>query len=300
VQLAAFFAPINVSKSAFGKHQPNRKANQPIANLLPTFCFQESVMKRKSQILTYIIAAFFAAIATNSPAPVDADIVEIEATQVGGFYEVGIPDNSPTFQNYFVGHGTIGSFTTPERRSFFIFDIPELGPGEKLTGATFSLYLPTEFSVPANFFGGAEVFVVTSTAFSADTILDPMSAGVAPEEIFATFGMETFFGDLPIFLDDPPMGTFPLEMTIPLSPAAIAAIEASAGGKFVISGRMATYDPEPGALDEIMFSLSDLVVGGMDTPLPKPFLSFSTVPEPNTAMLVSALMIVFIKRKRAR
>ena len=232
--------------------------------------------------------------------PATAEIIEIDTFQAGGFYEAGVPDNDASFQNYFVGHGTIGGFTTPERRNFFIFDIPELAPGETISGATFSIYLPTEFSVPANFTGGVEIFEITSSAFTADAILDPMSAMVSPEDIFDTFGMGEFYGDLPIFLADPPMGTFPLELVIPLSPSAIADIEASAGGTFVITGRMATYDPATGVLDEVMFSLSDLVVGGIDTALPKPFLSLTTVPEPSTCTLMAIAGMACLVRSRSR
>ena len=264
----------------------------------------KSIQFRSLHNLQYTLALSLLLIVATSN-PTNADLIDVESTQSGGFYETGTPDNVASFQNYFVGHGTIGGFTTPERRSFFIFDIPELSPGESITGATFSIYLPTEFSVPANFTGGVEVFEITSSAFAAEAILDPMSEMVTPGEIFETFGMGEFYGDLPIFLADPPMGEFPLEMVIPLSPAAISHIEASAGGTFVITGRMATYDPEPGALDEVMFSLSDLVVGGIETDLPKPFLSLTTgasIPEPSSISLLAlaGLAIVFRQRRIRR
>ena len=192
------------------------------------------------------------------------------------FFADGSLDNVPSFQNYFVGRGTVGGVTLSERRNFFIFELPELLEGETVVEATFSLYLPTHVSIPANFTDGVEIFLVTSSVFPADAIIDPEAAMVPPEEIFATFGEDTFYGDFPVFHEDPPTGDFPLETLIPLSPEAVEDIGAASGGLFVITGRMATYDPEPAALDEAMYTLSDLIVEGIPTGLPMPFLSITT------------------------
>ncbi len=230
-----------------------------------------------------------------------ADLTDVESTQVGGFYATGTPDNAAIFQNYFVGHATPAGAGSPlpERRSFFIFDIPAFDPGEILVDAAFSLYLPTEFSIPANFKGGIEVFEITSSAHTAEEILDPAGHGLTPEEMFPTFGFGDFYGDVVFESASPPTGPFPMEIIIPLSPTAISHIMASSGGSFVITGRMASYDPDPGVPDEIMFSLSDLVVGGVDTALPKPFLSLSTIPEPGTIWIVTlGAGILALRRRR--
>ncbi len=98
------------------------------------------------------------------------------------------------------------------------------------------------------------------------------------------------------------MGDFPLELVIPLSADAIADISMAAGGDFVITGRMASYDPAPGAADEVIFSLSDLVdLGGMETSLPKPFLTIVTasVPEPGSLAVITLIVgITVINRRR--
>src|SRR5688572_24622551 len=53
-----------------------------------------------------------------------AAVVSIDALQTGGFYADGSADNTPGFQNYFVGYGTTPGFgRTPERRSFFWFSL---------------------------------------------------------------------------------------------------------------------------------------------------------------------------------
>lgn len=236
------------------------------------------------------------------PLSVDGDLTDVETTQVGGFFASGTPDNSATFQNYFVGHSTPAgeSSPLPERRSFFIFDLPTFDP-ETLIDASFSIYLPSEFSIPANFKGGIEVFEITSSFYTAEEIVDPTAFGLAPEIMFPTFGTGDFYGDTVFEFDDSPEGPFPLEIVIPLSPFALDDIAAASGGKFVITGRMASYDPDPGDPHEIIFSLSDLVVDGIDTSLPKPFLSLSTtspVPEPSTFWLVSLILLVFGFRRR--
>ena len=259
-------------------------------------------MLKTSRIPLFLQLPVFLLVLTFFTSPVDADFFDVETTQVGGFFETGTPDNEATFQNYFVGLSTPAGSSTPlpERRSFFIFDIPEFGPDETLVDATFSIYLPTEFSIPANFTGGIEVFDITSSDFTAEEILDPVGFGLAPEEIFPTFGFGDFYGDAVFEEADPPTGPFPLEIVIPLSPTAIDDIAMSAGGKFVITGRMASYDPAPDASAEIIFSLSDLVVGGSETSLPSPFLSLTTIPEPNAVALLAVISCIGFSRIRRR
>ena len=62
--------------------------------------------------LSLTFAVIFALAGTLSAA-----VLEIESTQVGGFNDDGTADNSPTFQNYFVGH-----------TGLFVGGSPVLGP----------------------------------------------------------------------------------------------------------------------------------------------------------------------------
>src|SRR5262245_41016685 len=70
-----------------------------------------------------------------------ADVFVVESAQVGGFFAGGAtPDNSPSFQNYFVGYGSLsGGGRTPERRSFFHFDLS--GVSGDIVSATLELKL---------------------------------------------------------------------------------------------------------------------------------------------------------------
>lgn len=62
------------------------------------------------------------------------------------------PDNSPLFQNYFMGRSTISGFTTSERRVFFFFDMAGVAAsipvGESVTDVTLALELLPAAQVP--------------------------------------------------------------------------------------------------------------------------------------------------------
>jgi hypothetical protein len=240
--------------------------------------------------------------------------VIVTATQVGGYYLGSPPDNSPTFQNYFVGQTShpagSGTYTiTPERRSFFLFDLSSVPVGEPIVGAEF-LITNVFGGVGANFsaaFGFTETVVFTSTPFTAAAILDPAGAGVAVPGVFSSFGTGTTFGTQ-IFTSGsapgPPAGT----LTIPLSPGALGEIGSKAGTSswFVISGRLVTYDPAvpgpatlPTPMSEFVFGLTDVVAGGTTAGTPFPMLVIHTIPEPSALALLpvgAALAILRVRR----
>src|SRR5262245_32282043 len=107
-------------------------------------------------------------------------VISVTSYQVGGFYGpylpgddpppaypvVPAPDNSPGFQNYFMGRTTVKGFTTSERRAFFIYDLAgvaaSIPAGEHVVGVTIDLTLiPGGTSALANFTGGFELVAVT-------------------------------------------------------------------------------------------------------------------------------------------
>lgn len=234
-----------------------------------------------------------------------AGVIEVDTFHTGGFYgldDMGMPtappDNDPTFQNYFMGRTTVSGFTTPERRSFFAFDMGGVVPmGEEIV--SMSLVLENVFGgVIANFLGGSETAVFTSTTSTYDEIADPMGAMIPPEAIFDSFGTGSFYGD--IVFDD--MGPTDGPVEIVLSPGAIADAMSSAmsGESFMISGALATYDPEPMEPFEFVFGLTDVVVGGMPTgfPVPKLVIETAPIPSPSSMLAFAGLGLLTSRRRR--
>lgn len=234
-----------------------------------------------------------------------AGVIEVDAFHTGGFYgldDMGMPsatpDNDLTFQNYFMGRTTVSGFTTPERRSFFAFDMDSVIPVDEEI-VSMSLVLENVFGgVLANFTGDSEVALFTSTSSGYAEIADPMGAMLPPEMIFDTFGTGDFYGDI-VFDADGPM---PGAVEIVLSPDAIAdaMLAGMAGSEFVITGRMATYDPDPAALFEFVFGLTDVVVGGLPTGFPAPKLVIETavIPAPASPLALAGLGLWASRRRR--
>lgn len=247
---------------------------------------------------------------------------EVPVDQVGGYYEEPPIDNLVTFQNYFVGQTSLpkggGLYDiTGERRSFFIFDLSAvvIPVGEIITGVELILVPGT---AGANFGPdglGTESAVFTSTPFSAEAILDPDGVDGVPEDdipisdIFMSFGMGDFYGEQSFFSPIGPMPGPPFETPIPisLSPDAISSIESKIGtpSKFVITGRLATYDPLfPGPIidnpmpePEFVFGLTDVVPLGISS---APILVIETIPEPSaTALFAAGLATLLISRNRS-
>ncbi len=249
-------------------------------------------------------ALFAAGIIIEAGSVAQASIIEVESFHLGGFYAVPdmapplIPDNDMSFQNYFMGHTTVGGFTTTERRTFFSFDLSSvlIPDGEVIVGVEFELELLFG-GVLANMTGGFEAASFTSTASDYLVFADPMSSGMGPDEIFDSMGTGEFYAGIGI--DDM---TEVGEITMEMSPTAIFDMETSiaTGSTFMITGLMDTYDPDPGALFEFLFGLTDVVVGGMPTGMPVPKLIITTAPIPAPAgiLVLGGGLMCSIRRKR--
>jgi hypothetical protein len=248
--------------------------------------------------------------------------------QVGGYYgpympaddapgsyppTIG-PDNLPGSQNYFMGRTTTPTgFATPERRAFFIYDMAGVAAsipvGEHIVGVSIDLTLiDGGSSALGNFSGGMEVVDFTSTPVPASTILTP--GAIPPTSIWATFGTGLSFGSfvIPGIPGGPktiPDGTYPIGL-----PGAVSAIGPSiaTSSLFVVSARLATFDPGPigaGApppIDpyEYVFGLTDVTSStGPHAPIPYLHITTAAVPEPSTLVLgfLAGIALAALRRR---
>lgn len=231
-----------------------------------------------------------------------ADVVDVPASQVGGFYAGGAaPDNSVAFQNYFVGYGTSpGGGRTPERRAFFIF--PLAGVPGPVTSAKLTLHLVAPgglifgkgdgtppMPVPSD---PTETFQLTTTPFSS---LDITSATAGASASFIFDSLDDAPGAPPLTFGTgfpppmPPAEGVPAVIEISLSAAGIAAINgALSAGEIVLGGWMSSWSedlrefpPMSGSFvegSELMFGFSDV-----HSTFPSPVLSLTAVPEVSAA-----------------
>lgn len=261
-----------------------------------------------------------------------AALISVASYQVGGFYgpylpgddpppaypAVPAPDNSPGFQNYFMGRSTVSGFTTSERRAFFIYDLAGVAAsipvGEEVVGVTIDLTLIAGgTSALANFTDGFEVVAFTATPVPVEAITDPVGFGVTPASVWATFGTGPSFGDFTIVGPGSPSSTLPGTYSIGL-PGAVSAIgpKIASGALFIVTARLTTFDPGPigaGApppVDpyEYVFGLTD-VVSPTGSHAPVPYLTISTapsaaaVPEPSSLVLwLSAMPLLWLMMHR--
>jgi len=233
-----------------------------------------------------------------------ADVIEVESFHLGAFYavpDVGdplIPDNDLSFQNYFMGHTTVGGFTTTERRTFFSFDLSSIviPDGEIVTGVSFELMLPFG-GILANFTDGIEEVSFTSTTSDYLTFADPETSGLGPDEIFDSMGTGDFYTGTG-FDELSPDG----EISMDMSEIAISDMldSLSSGMPYMITGKLDTYDPEPGSLFEFVFGLTDVVVGGSPTgfPVPKLVITTAPVPSPSGIAVLGLGGLIVSKRRR--
>lgn len=243
-----------------------------------------------------------AALALSSIAT--ADVIEVESFHLGGFYAVPdvapplIPDNDMSFQNYFMGHTTVGGFTTTERRTFFAFDLSSvlIPEGHTIVSVDFELMLVFG-GLLANMTDGFEAASFTSTTSDYLTFADPLGSGLGPDEIFDTMGTGDFYGGsaFDAMSEDG-------EVVMSMSSAALIDMESSfiSGSPFVITGKMDTYDPDPGSLFEFLFGLTDVVVGGGSTgfPVPKLVITTAPIPAPSSVALLGLGALMGTKRRR--
>lgn len=221
-----------------------------------------------------------------SSAPLRAATFDLSASQVGGLFADGSADNSPAFQNYYVGYSTLTS--TAERRNFFHFDL------STVTTPVVAAELSLTLTFGGLIFGTGdtiEEFVLSGTAVPVPVLLDPGISVAAATAAWDTLGDPlgliggvTFDTAMPPMV--PPGG---LEIVIPLNALGVDLINMNLGGELVLGGRMLDVTPlDPsGEMSELMFGLSDVsppAPMGVDMP----FLSLTEVPEPSAAVLALA------------
>jgi hypothetical protein len=240
----------------------------------------------------------------------------LESDQVGGFYAGGAPpDNSPTFQNYFVGYGSLtGGGRTPERRSFFHFDLS--GISGDVVSATLELKLvfgglifgkgpgtPPD-PIPSDPFEEFQLGGIFDPGLPVSKVTSPT---LTPPEIMGIFGA---LDDAPIALPfgftmgGPPP---PDPIVITLGPGGLTLLEMKAGGDVVLTGWMPTWSFDSRMFmggfvegSELIFGFTDVSAG-----FPKPILTITTaaVPELGGGILVSSVsaigvVIRFLRRSR--
>ena len=239
-----------------------------------------------------------------------ADIITLDATQVGGFYADGAPDNDFAHQNYFVGYGTTpGSPRTSERRSFFYFDMPVV-PGEILSA---KLSLKLMFSTSLIFGKGPgmppdpipsdefETFQLGVTTLPASMVTSP---GLPSSEWGVVFDS---FDDIPVA--DPKMFFSADELPLPavieihLDSMGLTALTIKQGSDLVLTGWMPSWshddrigpDGKPVEGSELIFGFSDVpdIV-----PMPTLTIEYAPVPEPGTLAAVGLGVAALLRRRR--
>lgn len=220
-----------------------------------------------------------------------AAVISISSSLVGGYNAAGGYENTLAFQNYFTGSTATGP--QPDRRSFFLFSLPAVLPGP-VVSASFTIRNPW---LP--FPGGAtgtpgyfsddpfETFRLSDTPFPAAAIASPHTVPEALA-IWATLGTGELYGTADVTPAPGPL----TDITITLSPAAIASINASLGDFFVMGGQITTLDGS--SPDELIFGYSDI-------PSPhivEPTLELTFVPAPGSAALLVGAAGAWIRRRR--
>lgn len=235
-----------------------------------------------------------------------AAVTDLPMVQTGGIYASGGLNNSPTFQNYFVGYSTSpGLPRTDERRSFFVFDVPAFPADTAITGAVLKLRLPVGGlifgEVPGDPLAGpvpsdaTESFALGVVAVPSAVVLSTALSVPAAIALFAAMD-DVMVAAPTVFtgagLPPAPDGGPPV-VTIVLDGTGLSALDAARGGTVVLTGWMPSwsYDerlsPTPPPLyfeaSELIFGLTDVHAVAILTPVLT--LTLSPVPEPKQWML---------------
>lgn len=226
-----------------------------------------------------------------------ADILEIDTYLTGGYSADGTYGNSVPGQNYRVGHSPVT--TVAERRNFFLFDLSPYAPVPPGTvvGGYLKVYVP-KFAPGITLDPGdgyispdpIEDYVLTATPFTADEIADPTNSVSEALAIYATLGTGPVAGSHTFHPGDKGM-----DILIPLTPPALAAINAFMGsGKIAMGGRLTTLDfLHP---DELVFGFTDLIAPHMEFKTPS--LVLEVIPAPGAAVALGLGIFTAPRRRR--
>lgn len=195
-----------------------------------------------------------------------------------GWYD-SFGNHDPINKNYLAGSLNILSGLL-EYRNWFAFDVPT--GSDPIVAASLRLYNPAPIGYySANPLQVYQLFDVDSPSFSI------MTGGNGQMSIFDDLGSGALYGEKPVTTAD--NGQI---IDIPLNAAAIVALNASIGGRFLLGGSLA----RSGTDDQFLFGFS----GSPDHPLPGLFI-FQGVPEPTSMVLLgSAFASAWIARRRNR
>ena len=235
-------------------------------------------------------ALFSAVVGLGCVAPVvRADVMTIPSSLTGGFDAFGGYSNTLAFQNYFTGSTATGP--QPDRRSFFIFELPPMPPVISASLVLRNPWVPFpvgDDGTPGYFSDDAfETFRLSDTPFPAPYIASPHTT---PEAlgIWATLGSGTLFGEADVFPASGPEE----DLVIPLTGAALAAINAHLGSFFVMGGQVSSLDGT--SPDELIFGYSDIPSPHMV----EPRLSLTFIPAPSAAVALGGAALVGLGRRR--
>ncbi|MBX3402890.1 MAG: hypothetical protein KF699_05690 [Phycisphaeraceae bacterium] len=230
-----------------------------------------------------------------STASAPGSVIEIPSSISGGIHADGLFFES--MLNYFVGYSHPS--TPIERRNWFLFDLA--GVGGPIVGGKLKLYLPGDHTLGevSGYLSSdpSEDYMISGTPVTPAAFWD-MSLGLGvttpamAAAIFGTLGSGAPYGLTSINIDH--SGSM---VEITLTPHAIADLNASIGGHFVIGGRLLDIHPDmPDPLypTELVFAYTTIPATGA----PFPMLELEIIPAPGSAALLAIGGTLAARRRR--